>query len=677
MHNNYARERQYDRPTVSAGNIARRQHFAVQWPATSNDPRIVVSVTAPNEVQLSSLKTSFLARSALNVAAWLGMLCLGLGAVSLSYSWSKRIGYAELNNTSAHRLDLYAAGLESELGKHEYLPGVLILDSAVLALLQAPDDAQLIENANKRLASVNVRAGSLSIIVMDKAGLVRAASNWYQPDTLVGTDLSTRPYFTDAVGGGQAHFFSRSATRDAPEYIFAQPVQHNGALLGVVAVKISLEPIESTWIASASQSNPEILLVLDQNDVIIVGSAPQWNNRKTNLLTMMLRSKLESGSAPPKDLIVPFNLSVKEVMEHGNQVLGPPGLQPGSAHNYYTTQERFMLRQGWRMMTLSNANHVIIQARQNAFGVGVLSAFIGLLAMYLTQRRRAIANRLQAREELQRAHDQLELRIAQRTAELHQMNQALLREIADRKHAEQVLRESQDDLVHASRLALLGQMSAGLTHEINQPLTALRSLSYNTRLLLTRGDTERVDKNLQSIADLTERMGRLTEQLKSFARKAPPLLGPVLLAKAVENTLLLLENRIRTEHITVTVDIAQPWHALCDGNRLEQVLINLCANALDAMAGAPLRTLDIRAWSAADKVWVSVSDSGPGIPADVMERLFEPFFSTKLSGQGLGLGLAISANIVREFGGVLRALNVPGGAAFEFDLTLTEENQHV
>jgi len=251
-----------------------------------------------------------------------------------------------------------------------------------------------------------------------------------------------------------------------------------------------------------------------------------------------------------------------------------------------------------------------------------------------------------------------------------------MREIGERKHAEQVLRASQDELMHASKLALLGQMSAGITHEISQPLTALRSLSFNAQLLLKRGDIERVEKNLRSVTELTERMGRLTDQLKSFSRKTPLTMAPLALSMAVDNTLQLLENRIRTEHACVQLDLEPSVRAMCDANRLEQVLINLCANALDAMQGAPVKNLAIRLWSADGRAHIQVSDSGPGIPEAVMARLFEPFFSTKLPGQGLGLGLAISADIVRDFGGTLRASNI-AGAAFELDLILVEETSHV
>lgn len=622
---------------------------------------------------------------------WIGILGLGVAAVTWAYLKSERSGYAELNDILAHQSDLYAAALDSELGRYEYLPSIVALETDVQALLAAPASRPLTERANKRLANMNVRAGSLAIFVADKAGLVLAASNWYQPQSFVGRDLSGLPYFANALRDGRAHFFSRNASRDSPEYYFAQPVLNNGDLLGVVVVKISLDPIESTWIASASQSNHEIFLILDEHDAIIIASAPEWRSKKSAMAAMLRRARLPQpgqanaqalpSSAPigqaAAELTVPNDTLIGETVEHGNQVVRWPGLDPAARPMSYLTETRFMPRQGWRLVTLANASNVTVNAWKNAFGTGVLAAFIALLGMYQVQRRRAIASRLRAREALQRAHDELELRITERTTELHNMNQELLREIAERKHAELVLRESQDELIHASRLALLGQISVGITHEISQPLTALRSLSFNTQLLFKRGDVKRIEKNLQSITDLTERIGRLTEQLKSLSRKTALALEAVALTKAVDNTLLLLENRIRSEQITLHVDIAQPVLAWCDGNRLEQILINLCANALDAMRDAPVKILEVQVWRADGKALIRVSDSGTGIPAASMDRLFEPFFSTKPPGQGLGLGLAISADIAREFGGTLRAFNTARGAAFELALKLVEEDNHV
>ncbi|MDQ1817105.1 ATP-binding protein [Massilia sp. CCM 9210] len=587
-------------------------------------------------------------RSAGTVAAWAAIIGLS-AAVAFVYAWSERRGYAQLGEVQAQQLDLYAAALESELGRHEYLPGIVALDHDVHALLRNPGGAGLGERANKRLTSLNARAGSLSIFVLDTAGLVRAASNWYQPETSVGMDLAALPYFSGAMQGGPARYFSRAAARNSPEYYFAQQVLQGGLVLGVVVVKISLDPIESTWVASAAQPHNDFFMVLDADGTIVLSSAPQWRNRKADL----------------------------QAIDQGKPVVAWPALNPAAPSTRYASLSRPMARQGWRLLTLTNAAPVKLQAGQNAVAAGLLAGFLGLLAMFVAMRRRAIASRLHAREALQRAHDELERRVADRTAELHAMNRALLHEIGEREHAEQVLRASQDDLLHASKLALLGQMSAGITHEISQPLTALLSLSFNAQLLLKRGDLARVEKNLRSVTDLTERMGRLTEQLKSFSRKTPLAMAPLTLSKAVDNTLQLLENRIRTEHACVQLDLAPSVRAMCDANRLEQVLINLCANALDAMLDAPVKNLAIRLWSAGGRAHIRVSDSGAGIPQAVMARLFEPFFSTKLPGQGLGLGLAISADIVRDFGGTLRASNCAGGAAFELDLPLIEETSHV
>lgn len=595
-------------------------------------------------VGLQAFRKSFLTRTAL----WTGGLALAAVAVAAMYTWSERSGYAQLDDQLAHQLALYGAALDSELGKHEYLPGIVALDNEVQALLEAPARPGQGEKANKRLASLNVRAGSLAIFVADMNGRVRSASNWYQPESFVGKDLSTLPYFLDAAEGKPARYFSRSTARDSPEYYFSQPILHNGVVRGVAVVKISLDPIESTWIASVSQSNQQVFFVLDENNALIIASTTKG--------------------------MFPDRAAIRAVVDNGARLVRWPALNPASPRAVYAAQTRGMSRQGWHLVTLANASSVRIDAWQNAFGTAVMAAFLGLLAMFMGLRRRAISSRLAAREALQRAHDELEQRIVLRTTELHETNQELLREIGERKHAEQVLRESQDDLMHASKLALLGQMSAGITHEISQPLTALRSLSFNTTLLLQRGDTARIEKNLQSISDLTERMGRLTEQLKSFSRKTPLAFTSVRLSTAVDNMLLLLENRIRMEHVALDIDVAEDLVALCDGNRLEQVLINLAANAIDAMHGAPSALLAMRAWRADGKIFVRLSDSGPGIPDSVLARLFEPFFTTKPQGEGLGLGLAISADIVREFGGSLRAYNFASGAAFEFDLTVAEEN---
>jgi two-component system C4-dicarboxylate transport sensor histidine kinase DctB len=260
--------------------------------------------------------------------------------------------------------------------------------------------------------------------------------------------------------------------------------------------------------------------------------------------------------------------------------------------------------------------------------------------------------------------------VAERTSDLVATNEHLSREVAERQRAEQVLREAQDELVHAGKMAVLGQMSAGMTHELNQPLAALRTLSDNALVLLARNRTDDVQNNLTLISQLTERMGKITGQLKAFARKSPLHLGPVSVRQALGNALALLDQRLRNGQIAITQDLQQDdVKVLGDANRLEQVLVNLFANALDAMQGAAVTQLEIVVREHAARVSIVVRDTGPGIAPELLPRLLEPFVTTKEQGAGLGLGLAVSAGIVREFGGSLVAANRPqGGAEFTIEL---------
>lgn len=617
-----------------------------------------------------------------NVAAWIAIALLSLAAALPAYHWAERKGYDALDEVSVHQLDLYVAGLESELGKHDYLPSLLELDPDILALLGGADDPQLMRKANRRLSSLNVRAGSIAIFAMDTRGIVRASSNWFRPESLVGQDLSETAYFRRAIEDGQAGFFAPNIDLESPEYYFAQSIRRDGAIVGVAVAKISLAPIESTLAASLSHPQSEKLLVVDASDMIVISSVSEWKYQTTPLISALRKIRDSRSEESDSMVVAPLGILIEDVLEHGNHLVRLPRSNPSLTERRFMTQERFMVRTGWHIVTLSDASDVAGNARYAGFGAGAFTAFLGLLGLYFAQRRRVGRIRSQAARDLRKAHDELELKVHERTAELNARNAELRREIVERKRTEQELREAQDELVQASKLAVLGQMAAGITHEINQPLTALRSLSHNAKLSLKRGNSERLSHNLDAISAMAERMGRITSQLKSFARKAPLTLNPVLLASSVDNALFLLQGRVRSAQAEVDMQVAPALRVLCDANRLEQVLINLIANALDAMqdlpAGAP-RTLVIAAQPQDDdgRVTVRIADSGAGIPADALPHLFEPFFSTKPQGEGLGLGLVISSGIVQEFGGVLRARNDERGAVFEFDLKTMGETHHV
>jgi signal transduction histidine kinase len=275
--------------------------------------------------------------------------------------------------------------------------------------------------------------------------------------------------------------------------------------------------------------------------------------------------------------------------------------------------------------------------RAQAIGHGALAAVatgcVLLLLLVVAQRRRILRQKLEAKALLEQANAQLESKVARRTRALTDTNARLRKEVAERQQAEQTLRAAQDELVQAAKLAVLGQLAAGITHELAQPLGAMRTLSGNAIEFMKRGNLATVEQNLGIIARLADQMGRIITPLKTFARKSPAIPAATDVAHAVGAALFLLDQRLAKAGITV-VNHCEPGRAVawCDQNRLEQVLINLIRNAGDAMADSPTKTLTLAAAPTADGVELSIADTGCGLPEG--GALFEPFFTTKPPGEG-------------------------------------------
>jgi two-component system phosphoglycerate transport system sensor histidine kinase PgtB len=264
----------------------------------------------------------------------------------------------------------------------------------------------------------------------------------------------------------------------------------------------------------------------------------------------------------------------------------------------------------------------------------------------------------------------LERMVLERTSDLLNTNEQLERSIAEHQRAERELRDTQAELVQAGKLAALGQLAAGVGHELNQPLAAIRSYAHNGRKLIELGRVDEADGNLAKITALTARMANITNHLKRFARRPDGRLGAVEVANVVQGALSLFNNRLCEEAVEVSVTLAEePLRVWAEEIRLEQVLVNLLSNALDALADRPVRRITVNAAATPDTVGIEVRDTGPGIPDTVAQQVFDPFFTTKPVGIGLGLGLSISYNIVRDFGGVLSlADSGPDGTTFVLTL---------
>ncbi|NMG45134.1 sensor histidine kinase [Aromatoleum toluvorans] len=603
------------------------------------------------------------------------LFCLVLVGLSGygAYRVAQRLGVAELQATGLHRLDLYAASLEREISKYAFLPGTLNLQQSVLDLLVRPSDGAAVERVNAYLEQLNERAGTLSIFVMDTRGKVLAASNWRRPDSFVGEDLSFRPYFRDAMTANSGRFFGIGTTRGEPGYYLAAMLTGEHEALGVAVVKVSLEQLEKSW---STVEAP--VLVADENGVVILSAVAGWKFTTLRPLDDKTRAAFDHTQQYNRRALQP--LGVRDIEDYGPGTRlvriaaeGPATVSVYPVSGRFLAQARALPGTPWTLTVMSQLEQVDSLAQSRAALAAIATACLCMLGVIVADRRRHLRHRLAAREALQKAHDELERKVEERTVDLSATNQKLQAEVAERIRAERTLRAAQDELVQAGKLAVIGQLSTGIAHELNQPLAALRTLSTNAGRFLERGDAATARANLDRIADLADRMGRITGQLRNFARRSSGLSEPVRLCHAIDNALGLLEARLRRSAVEVE------WHcptddepvAMCDANRLEQVLVNLIGNALDAMAGQDRPRLELRCERADGVVRLQVRDHGPGLSDEVQPHLFEPFFTTKPAGEGLGLGLAISAGIVRDFGGSLQGANQPdGGAVFTLELPL-------
>ncbi|MGQ9371720.1 sensor histidine kinase [Azospirillum sp. ST 5-10] len=599
---------------------------------------------------------------------WLVVLALAATAVATAALWSQRSGVEGLRSAGEHRIALYVNNLEGAIQRHDYLPFVLSMNADVRRLLREPGDAALRDRVNRYLATVTQEARSATLYVLDTSGLTLAASNWDTPQSFVNNNYAFRPYFRQAMADGRGRFYAVGVTTGTPGLFLSHAVTDGGRTTGVLAVKVSLDGLEEAWRFGA-----ERVLVADGAGIAFLSSEPAWRFRTLDEPSAAELRRMSQTRQYAGVTLEPLPVAGRREV-HGAPVLTIRN-PDGRGTTDYLMQSVALPGPGWRVITLSDMAPVAAAAR-TAAAVGAFAVvFLLLVFLYLRQRRRRIREGMQARDalekanvELRRAHDELEVRIAARTADLVAANERLTLEVAERERAERVLREAQDELVQAGKLATLGQMAAGITHELNQPLAAIRTYADNAVVLFERGLHDDLRTNLVRIPQLVERMARITGQLKAFARKTKARAEPVPVGRAVHNALLLIEQRLKLEGVALDCALPDPDVAVVfEDVRLEQVLINLFRNALDAMKGRAVRRLGIAVEADGGCVRIRVRDSGPGIAEDVLPRIFEPFFTTK-EAAGLGLGLPISAGIVRDAGGQLGVRNGPDGAEFVVEL---------
>jgi two-component system sensor histidine kinase AauS len=592
------------------------------------------------------------------------LLMIGLGYVS--YLLSETSGIKALSENGERQLELHARTVESEINKYNYLPSVLELESNVSDLLNDPSP-ELRGKVNDYLEGLNRRSRSRAIYVLDTTGRVLATSNWRDADSYLGEDLSFRAYYQDAIRGQPGRFYGIGSTTGEPGYYLAHGLEEKGKIIGVAVIKVRLEALEERWQRARLEA-----FVTDENGIIILSSDPTRRLKSVRALTPEIKERLARSLQYywwPLNELVP--LERESIAEGVEKLTFPANSSVDHEHTVvsYLAQTRDLADTPWHLTLLTPLQDLRREAANQGMLVAVACALVTFLLIAWNERRKVISTRLAAREALEQANNELERRITERTADLRASNERLKGQIRERRHAEDTLRQAQDELVQAGKLAAIGQMSTSIAHELNQPLAALRTLSGNTVRFIERGALDTASANLRTINDLVDRMGRITASLRAFARRGEDK-GQASLSKAVEAALQLLAARL--EHSTLHLhqdfnDVA----LMIDQTRLEQILVNLIGNALDAMQAQPLPELWLDGEVIDGRYRLRVRDNGHGVDAEARKHLFEPFFTTKPGEQGLGLGLTLSASLAAAAGGSLNAEHPSdGGTVFVLSVPL-------
>jgi two-component system, NtrC family, C4-dicarboxylate transport sensor histidine kinase DctB len=547
--------------------------------------------------------------------------------IAAAFAWvlAERWLTASLRAELDQSLVLTSRAVEAEIDRFRALPDVAGEDARIRAALI---DARALGEANRYLETVAGHAGASELFLINGEGRTIAASNWNRAGSFVGQDYGFRPYFRQAMETGRGQFYAIGVTTGVPGFFLSTRVSA-GPMRGVLVVKIDLRPLQATWRSAGA----EVALV-DAAGVIFLSGRSAWLYRP--LAPLLPETLAELAATRTYDGVA---------LEQAVPLMARAPLGPDAAGEGWIARITPVSGTSWRLIASQPAARITGAAAGWAVAAALLALFVGGLFTAWDQRRQIIALRLAQSE-------RLEAMVAERTVDL-----AL--EVEARVQAEADLRATQEHLIHAEKMAALGRMSTAIVHEISQPLAAMEATLTAAEMGLPVGDGV-TGPRLATAKGLIRRMQRTTKHLKSFGRKEAGELARVDLRVVIASALELVTPRARV--VGVLPSFAEPeWpvEVMAGAVRMEQVVVNLLLNALDAVEGRG-GSVELRLGVSAGKVELVVQDTGAGIAAEVLSRVAEPFFSTKTSGEGLGLGLAICKAILTEFGGDLEVRSVQG-----------------
>ncbi len=555
--------------------------------------------------------------------ALLAIFMLAVGTVYITNQLlSARFTQSTLQRAQL-RLALYSGNMVSELQRNSIVPRLLASDAELIGALNSND----YQRTSQRLMSFVDEIGAAAILLLDSDGLVVAATDRNR----LGETQRNLPHFREAARASQTVFTTHKHDTGVYDFAYSRKILSNNKPLGVIVVEVDLRKFQSAWAGIS-----DAVIVAAAGGQILLATENSW-------VGLPEQEALALRSAPSA-----IDRAIQATQDW--TVLSADAYMQGKA---VMRQELRVPFRGWNMVLFTTYGG--IRQRVNA----VLALEIMGFSIFL-----ALAFYQLSRQTLTRA-----LFFQQESVDLRQLNIRLQREISERKKVEKNLEVAEQTLAQSSKLAALGEMSAAVSHELNQPLAAMKTYLAGAKLLLQRKRLEEALSSFQRIDDLIGRMSAITRQLKSYARKGGEELVPVDVRMAVNGALEIMEPQLKSRQISLSKTMpSAPVMILGDQLRLEQVVVNLLRNALDAISAVPTPEIELLLLGG-ETASLTVRDNGEGISD--LDDLFEPFFTTKKPGDGVGLGLAISSGIITDLGGRLVARNSEtAGAVFEVTLPI-------
>ncbi len=520
---------------------------------------------------------------------------------------------------------LTTRAVEAELDRLRALPAIAAEDARIRGALSAEGSLQ---DANTYLETVAAHAGADELFLIDASGQTIAASNWNRSGSFVGENYAFRPYFQDALATGHGQFYAIGVTTGVPGYFLSARIDVGGEV-GVMVVKLDLRPLQATWRAAEAD-----VALADEHGIVFLSARPDWQYRPLvdlapDVLDQLVASRAYEnvglGTTAPLLSAPPAGADAKGAGWIAR--LAPVPATGGQVIAARPTRGLQLLALGWAVLA----------------ALATLAIAAALKAW--EQRRQIIALRLSQSEKL-------EAMVIDRTADL-------AREIEARSQAEANLRATQEALVHTEKMAAMGRMSAAIVHEISQPLAAMEATLSAAEMGMPAGDTATATR-IAKARDMIRRMQRTTKHLKSFARKETAELKLIDLRAPLKSAVDLVLPRAQVVGVTPQLHLPDTCVPVMAGAvRIEQVVANLLLNALDAVDGMPDARIAVTLTASGGQTRITVCDNGAGIAESDLPRVTDPFFSTKMASEGLGLGLAICKAILADFGGTLDILSTP------------------